>query len=452
MNALERLEECVARAIALDLDESLIYGHLRGAERAGETFESHARRVIASANARYAQKTSTLGEVVPPNVCTIKSWQYGFTAADDRDQAARARDDTIYIGLQSYRCARLSGAEWRRFLDAGDDPGRWLALAREDEAEGKVVRANACIAAARWLDPEGTREEVASIVAARSGPLPARVRNQPDPTWRRERFGQRHWLAWDMKNYGQIDVPSLIAGACDENFSVRARVYRSLGQVAHPAALHCLLEGTYDPHFFARAQAARSLGWCSHPRAIQRLSEMATDDVDGEARRSAEKARQRIVAYWRHFGEWSRLFSDPVAMEAAVRALADDGLVEAARDFVAYVHGRTPEARALHQRLEPRSRSAEQLERRRYGYWFPDARRDEDSIAAATDTDEELARAISGEDREARRRALLVMTRHGRTVLRELVEPFARWTGAPGWGARRVYRAFGWSLPAAHPV
>lgn len=452
MNAFERLEESVARAIALDLDESLIYGHLGGVGLEGETFESHASRVIASANARYAQKAARLGEVVPRNVCTIQSWQYGFTAADDRDQSARARDDTIYIGLQSYRCARLSGAEWRRFLDAGDDPGRWLALAREDEAEGKVVRANACIAAARWLDPEGTRDEVASIGAARRGPLPARVRSQPDPSWRRERFGQRHWLAWDMKNYGQIDVPSLIAGACDENFSLRTRVYRSLGQVAHPAALHCLLEGTYDPHFFARSQAARSLGQCSHPRAVPRLTEMATDDADGEVRRSAEKARQRIVAYWRYFGEWSRLLSDGSSMESAVRTLVDDGITEAARDFVMRIPGRTPEARALHERFEEPDLSEQQARERRYDYWFGDAKRDEETIAAATDTDEELASAISGEDREARRRALLVMTRHGRGALRELVEPLALVTGAPGWGARRVYRAFGWSLPAAHPV
>ena len=43
----------------------------------------------------------------------------------------------------------------------------------EDNPADRVSRANAALAAARWLDPEGTREAAEAMVAARPAGLPA---------------------------------------------------------------------------------------------------------------------------------------------------------------------------------------------------------------------------------------------------------------------------------------
>lgn len=425
--------------LARDLDETLFYGQYVRVTRAEEPFDTYARRVRAEVDRQFAQRVATIDTPPPPHLLTIKSWQHGFTGAATRSEAERARDGALYLRLQAWRNERLTTGEWRRCLDAFDRPDRWLALARAHEDEGQIVRANAALAAARWLDPEGTREAAEAMVAARPAGLPARLAAQPDPTWRTLRFGDRHWRAWDMKNYALLDLPSLLAGTTDENFSVRTRVYRSLGQRPHPASIQCLREGTRDPHFFARAQAARSLGWCVDPTAHGFLADLARDDPHPEVRRTAEKARQRIVGYWRHFGDWGRLWETPEALRFVARALAADGLVEAALDLFA-VNG-NEEA----DELDTRSDEERFAPTCRYGYWFAEAEREEAALAAAADTDRDLAATIAGDDEAACLRALAVVSRHRRAELRPEVEARRADAGAIGWSARRAMRSLGWT-------
>lgn len=427
--------------LARDLEESLPGSGFRPLQ----PFEDYVAEAIKSVDAQFQRRVALIEQPPPPHVLTLKSWQHGFTAASTRDAAERAREEALFLRLQAYGSDRLSTREWRRCLDAFDRPARWIELARAHEGEGQWIRANADLAAARWLDPEGTRADADALRAARPEGLPRRLAVQPDPTWRGERFGQRHWRAWDMKNYALLDLPTLVDGASDENFSVRTRVYRSLGQRPHPASIQCLREGTLDPHFFARAQAVRSLGWCVDPTAPALLAELARRDPHPEVRRTAEKARQRIVAYWLLFGRWSEVFASAEASVAAARGLIAEGLPEAAADCVGgYWREDGAEAKTLYRTLRPGPyrRNPE----REYNHWFEDAQREEAALAAADDGDAALAAAIRGDDPTARARALYVVSRHERTALRGEVEARQRDDGAVGWGARRVMRRMGWSV------
>lgn len=289
------------------------------------SFEQHKAAAVRDMTKRFAGKRVALRTPPDPALISIKSWQYGFTDADDDQQAARSFADGLYLRLQAWRSAYLSSARWRAYLDAFDRPDRWLELGREAEADGWTIEANACFAAARWLDP-ATEAGIAELIAGRGPELPARLLRQPDPSFPTQPLGQRHWLAWDMKNYGHLDLPTLLRWECDRSFSIRTRIVRSLGQQPHPAAIQALQENTLDPHPFARAQAVRSLGWCADPTSEPLLRELAEHDPDAEVRRSAAKAIQRMLGYWGCYGEWNAITASPTRLLEVARVLVDEGL------------------------------------------------------------------------------------------------------------------------------
>ncbi|HVH43877.1 MAG TPA: HEAT repeat domain-containing protein [Labilithrix sp.] len=422
-------------------DEMLFFGQYVPVSAPVQSFAEYMAQASADVDRQFSQRVHDLAHPPSPDLLTLKSWQHGFTAARSRDEAERARHDALFLRAQSYGSQRMSSSMWRSCLACFDRPNAWLDLAARLEAEGEIVSANAALAAARWLDAESTREAVAAHVAQR-GELPARVVRQPDPEFRSLRLGKRHWRAWDMKNYVLVDLPSLLAFESDESFSVRTRIYRSLGQNPHPAAIQALREATLDPHPFARAQAVRSLGWCVDPTAAPLLARIAESDTDAEVRRTAEKARQRIVGYWTYFGEWTARIADPLAM---VRTLVDDGLPYLALDILVGTDSDgTPESEHLYETLaylEPEQRSTLSGPLA-YHYWFKDAAREEEAWRAFDTTPDALANALEHGDEATRLTAMLAITGRGLAPPPIIARLSAR-TDATGWAARRVVRCAG---------
>ncbi len=233
--------------------------------------------------------------------------------------------DALFLRLQAYHDDYFTSETWTRCLACFGQPARWVDLGRELEAEGSLVDANAMFAAALWLAPAEVSEGIAAITQARPPRLPVRLVEQPRPGFRALPFGRRHWLAWEMKNYSRVDLPSLLAYESDINFLVRTRIYRSLGQIPHPAAIEALHEAAGDPHPFAHAQALRSLGKIGDPTAIS-LLRRHLDDPDAEVRRTATKAIQRIAGYWLYFGEWREIVDSRERGPAVMQELAERGL------------------------------------------------------------------------------------------------------------------------------
>jgi len=338
--------------------------------RSDMSFETFRAGVAADV----ARKIAGRPDLPRPDRATIESWQHPYVG----DDALRGFAGQVYIALQAHGGATpsgLSSARWREYLAALDSPARWLAAGRAREAEGWTIEANACFAAARWLAP-ACAPEIAEVVAARPAGLPDEMHWLPMPDFPRLEFRKRHWHAWGMKNAGRLYIPSLLRWESDANFSVRARIYRSLGQRPHPAAIAALHEGTGDPHPFARAQAVRSLGWCADPTFVARLGELAADDLDPDVRRTAAKAIQRIVGYWTYYGEWPAIATSEARATAVVHALAAAGLPAFAHE-VAIRFGwadANPALEAFVEALEPRALLRDQNDRRHnYSHWFADA-------------------------------------------------------------------------------
>lgn len=425
------------------LEEALFFGRFAGLPGPGPrpSFAEHMAAAALRVDRQHAQRTHELTHPPAPHLSTLKSWQHGFTAAASRDEVDGARNDALFLHAQAFGCDRRSASSWRRCLDCFDRPGSWLALAAELESEGEVVQANAALAGARWLDDQGTRDAIASHVGRR-GTLPRRVAQQPDPAFRSLPLAKRHWRAWDMKNYALVDVPSLLAFESDESFSVRTRVYRSLGQTPHPAAIQALREGTLDPHPFARAQAVRSLGRCADPMATPLLTWIARTDTDPEVVRAADKARQRIVGYWTYFGEWSARLEEPLAL---VRALIEQGLPRLALDVLSATDaGLTPAGEDLYDELEyldpnPRSTMSGPLA---YHHWFKDAAREEESWRAVDTGSVALARVLAEDGEGARLTAMLAISGNG-IAPPPIVAQLTSRMDAIGWAARRVMRCGG---------
>jgi hypothetical protein len=162
-------------------------------------------------------------------------------------------------------------------------------------------------------------------------------------------------------------------------------------------------------------------------------------------RRTADKARQRIIAWWTHFGEWSRILADPDEAVAVARALADDGMREVAVDVLNHIDDENAQAEALRESLVDEEALDARLDdpERRYSYWFAEAQREEASLEVPDD-DAALARALTSSDAAACERALQLVSRHGRTSLRLEVQALRDAPGTIGWGARRVMRRMGW--------
>lgn len=377
------LRQLIANKLADYPGEFMLFGQYQRLPTARPSFAAHKAEALLAMSKAFTDKQRSLQSQPDPSLITIKSWQYGLTNAGDTSAAARGFNDGLYLRLQSYPGDYIDSTRWRTYLDALERPQRWLELGSDAEDDGWTVEANACFAAARWLDPS-VEGEIAEVSKRRSPELPARLLQQPDSSYPAQPFAKRHWLAWDMKNYGRLDLPTLLRWECDRNFSVRTRIYRSLGQRPHPASIQALHEGTNDPHPFARAQAVRALGWCADPTFIERLAELATLDDDPEVRRSAGKASQRIRGFWRFYGEWNDIAGSAARTREVARVLVDEGLPAFAFDvLLAFGHDGTDEE-ALVEALEAQALEREQPEdwandRSSYASWFAEARQIEAS-------------------------------------------------------------------------
>ncbi|WP_434421614.1 HEAT repeat domain-containing protein [Nannocystis pusilla] len=334
------------------------------------SYETYRARVAGETARKLAKDWP---DVPRPERATIESWDRPY----DGDERLRGMAGAVYLRLQMYGGDGgpwLSSARWREYLAALESPERWLAAGRAREAEGWTIEANACFAAARWLAP-GCASEIAASVAARPAGLPQLVLNQPLADFPQMKFRARHSQAWSMKTAGRLYIPSLLRWECDPNFSVRARIYRSLGQRPHPAAIAALREGTDDPHPFARAQAVRSLGWCADPTFVHRLRELAVADPHADVRRTAAKAVQRIVGYWTWYGEWSTIAASKARTVAVVHAAAAAGLPAFAYELAFRSGWVDDDALAgFTEALEPEALCRDLADRAgNYDHWFAEA-------------------------------------------------------------------------------
>lgn len=394
------LRQLVASKLAAYPGEFMLFAQYQRLPTERPSFTDHKTRALLAMTKAFAHKRASLQAPPDPSLISIKSWQYGLTDAGDTGAAGRAFNDGLYLRLQSYPGDYIDSTRWRTYLDAFERPQQWLELGRWAEEDGWTVEANACFAAARWLDPN-CEDEIAETTGLRSPELPDRLLRQPDPSYPAQSFAQRHWLAWDMKNYGRLDLPTLLRWECDRNFSVRTRIYRSLGQRPHPASIQALHEGTHDPHPFARAQAVRALGWSADPTFVERLAELSVLDPDPEVRRSAGKARQRIHGFWRFYGEWNDIAGSAERVCEVARVLVDEGLPAFAHDVVlAFGRDEEPELAALIEAVEAEALEPEEPEdyaddRSRYSYWFGEAKDTESSTEPSVEP--ERARASVAE-------------------------------------------------------
>jgi len=417
-----------------------------GSLRPVESFEAYALRASDQVRASGAAALAALQTPPDPQLLRIKSWQYGLTDATSDTEVSRAAQDALFLRLQAYRDDYLTSETWTRCLACFERPERWLGLGRELEGEGQLVAANAAFAAALWLEPAEVAEAVAGITQARSPRLPARLREQPRPGFRALPFRERHWQAWDMKNSSHLDLPSLLAYESDINFSVRTRIYRSLGQRPHPAAIEALHEATGDPHPFARAQALRSLGRIGDPTAVA-LLRRHLDDSDAEVRRAAVKAIQRVVGYWLHFGEWWEIVRSPAQHLAVIRELASRGLPSFAFESLALYPDdpdADPEVIRLEEELEAVSLPRDYEDRRtEYHDWFKEANEHELRVKSQPREPAALAAALASGDPEVQCLALDALDAYTVATLEPDVTGLVEAAAPVGWNARRTLRRLG---------
>ena len=237
-----------------------------------------------------------------------------------------------------------------------------------------------------------------------------------------------------MKNYGRLSLPSLLLHECDENFSIRTRMYRSIGQVGELVGVCALREGTYDPHWFARAQAVRSLGWLGDPFCAERLSRLVAHDPSEEVRRTSALALERIVAFWLYFGRWSSIRHDPEQTLAMVRELCGYGLRMVASEWMDVLYGEVLSEEDFDRLWEELGLEEEHEDRfddpqRRYNYWFKEAGALEEQIESTdpeTTTDMMLR--------------LYIYSRKGDRTKVEWMKELAPQEDDLGWNARRALR------------
>jgi hypothetical protein len=323
----------------------------------------------------------------------------------------------VLAALASYGAGYIDAARWRAYLDA-HTADAWLAIAERAD----MMEASAAAAAATWLDPAAKPR--ARAIRARHGSIVADEPSSKPPS---------HWQAWAWgKRRGGQHIPSLLAHDHVESFRIRTRIYRSLGQVPHQASAAALREALDDPHPFARAQAARSLGWLCDPLAVERLQPLA-EGGDGEVRRTAKRAIQRIVGYWTLFGEWHETWWNVQRRARAIEQLADLGLRSFAYELIAMMP--TEVAGPLQSKLARYSLHAKHP--RRHGTFVEEEAREAAELAA-TDP------RVPGPSM----RRMFAITAQRATDQLAYVERLVRAREPIGWNARRVFRAFDTGTPA----
>jgi hypothetical protein len=379
-----------------------VFAQYQGLPRPDLPFDRYRELAIKEMKQRAATQLALLATPPASNQFPVVSWQYGFSHAPDEASVGRSYSDGLFLKLQAYRYNYITSIKWRACLYALDRPERWLELGQKLEGDGQLVEANAAFAAARWLEPAQADAQVAAILSQRKPDLPRRLLDQPRPRFTDAPFLARHWLAWDMKNYELLDLPSLLAYESDPNFSVRTRIYRSLGQVPHPVSIQTLQEATLDPHPFARAQAIRSLGWLCDPTFIDEIHALANEDPEPDVRRTAAKAIQRIAGFWLYYGQWNAIAQSHQRIIEVMQDLAGKGLAAFALDISALSdtdESDDPVLADLIEKLEP-SRLDHDFDSplSRYTYYFAEARTiDEKPRAGMT---QEKARAMARDKTE----------------------------------------------------
>jgi hypothetical protein len=166
------------------------------------------------------------------------------------DQFFPARPNDVrwwFSSLQSY------SEIWKTYRNAKDNAVTWLKLSKEHEHKGEKHESNIALSITYWLNPYLPDDRSVRELFNLEIPQQRGVRSFKISEFRDLPFRARHWYAWAMKGYRYpTNIPDLILNECDENFSIRTRIYRSLGQIGHPASIPILQEATKDPHPFAR--------------------------------------------------------------------------------------------------------------------------------------------------------------------------------------------------------
>lgn len=232
------------------------------------------------------------------------------------------------------KARRIAARTWLDYLEAFDRWWRWAHIGRRAEAEGRLAEANACFAAASWLQPDSADPVIDRVIRRRGDELSAQLRRLHDHEFPTLTSRDRHRRAWSLGEDGLAGVPTLMRWACDPNPSVRAQIYRSLGFASHPAAIQILQEGTLDPDPNARVEAVRALGWLADPSFFAQLETLAGAGHSAVLRRTAVASMQRICGYWAYFGEWHTIAASPARATEVGRALLSAGLPIIAADVL----------------------------------------------------------------------------------------------------------------------
>lgn len=387
--------------------------------------------VVQQVARQYQGKLEQWRSKPDPTLLSIKSWSYGIPHAEDRPALERMVEDAIFLRLEEYRAHFFTAEEWQAIEPGRTSARQWLEKGRA--ATARPMTAASSIAAARWLDAS-LESEAEALLKSRNPKLPQVMLNEPRRDYPDKKFAKRHWEAWDMKNYGRLKLPSLLLHEGDENFSIRTRMYRSIGQVGDLVGVYALREGTHDPHGFARAQAVRSLGWLGDPFSAERLRHLAKHDPSEEVRRTAALALERIAAFFLYFGQWRAIQHDPRRVLGMVRELCEHGLRAAAREWMAPLSDALlseEECVRLWGELGLEEEDVDGLDdpQRCYAYWFKEAGALEQQIES-TDPERTTDPMLR----------LYIYSRRGDRTQVEWMKELASQQDDLGWNARRALR------------
>lgn len=269
-----------------------------------------------------------------------QSFSYKLKSEKHWKRACRRKletlDDAQQQGLLQFfmneekRYNYRSSHYWQRTLDGQDRAFDWLALATESFDAGETIESAIAFSVHKWLRGRRNQlierkifEKIEQNIFEKGYYSADLIKN-----FFKKSLTERHWACWAMKGpSSHLYVPFLIDFSSDENFAVRARIYKSLGQLAHPAAIQCLQEGSFDPNSLARYEAVQALGSIADPSAVGRLIQIARKDPSERVQFAALKALHRIEGYWTYFGTWRKIFRSRTKERQAVGEMIDRGLV-----------------------------------------------------------------------------------------------------------------------------
>lgn len=369
---------------------------------------------------------------------------------------------------------------WQHTLDAGSNPQKWLDLAGSYFSENDASTASLALAVFHWLVPGSAnikilKKEIDKQLL-KSGIKPYHNFYEAANEMKTNKhivgdssgsvcsvFHFRHWMAWSMaQGISQNYVPALLDYSCDENFSLRTRIFRSLGQRPNPFSILCLQEATNDPHPFARAQAIRSIGQNCDPTFVDELISVANEDSSAEMRRVAKKALQRIVAFWEFYGEWKSILESEEKIKEKIYYFLDIGFDDFAFELIESTVGSIFQEAKLDERMtqfmkkyqnKPEPELCDNFsESRHYSEYFPDANKFEKSLewpepenpSYAYSRIQNTLRLIRSKDCDDQALGLYLTSRHGlKEFKNEIITLTQSENKHVAWNARRALRRLG---------